>query len=207
MDFGGERRRVYGIYRWGSEMWYGMSQDEGRGAMTAAKLLLQAVFVIVGLVLIIWVIGMRLPRDHMATRVGHYQVPPEKVWAALTDIDAMPSWRIGLKSVTRLPDKDGMPVHTEDTSAGKMTFETTVMDPPRRLVRGMASDKLPFGGTWLFDVAPAPDGSTLRITENGYVTNPVFRFVARFVIGYTSEMDKYLKGLAQHFGEKPQIGD
>ena len=84
--------------------------------------------------------------------------PASAVWEALTDIDAMPSWRIGLKSVTRLPDKNGLPVHTENTTAGKMTFETTLMDPPRRLVRGMASD-LPFGGTWTFDVAPAPDGS------------------------------------------------
>ena len=41
----------------------------------------------------------------------------------------------------------------------------------------------------------------------GYVTNPIFRFVARFLMGYTSEMEKYLTGLAQHFGEKPQIGE
>lgn len=174
--------------------------------MPAVKWLLRIVFALVGIVAVMWVFGMMLPRDHMATRVGHYQVPPEQVWAALTDIEAMPSWRIGLKSVTRLPDKNGLPVHTENTSAGKMTFETTVMDPPRRLVRGMRSD-LPFGGTWTFDVAPAADGSTLRITENGYVTNPFFRFVSRYVIGYTSEMNKYLTGLAQHFGEKPQIGD
>ena len=173
----------------------------------ALKWVLGVLFALIGIVAIIWVCGMFLPRDHMASRIGHYQVPPEKVWAALTDIDAMPSWRIGLKSVTRLPDKNGLPVHTEDTSAGKMTFETTLMDPPRRLVRGMGSDKLPFGGTWTFDIAAAPDGSTLRITENGYVTNPIFRFVARFLIGYTSEMNKYLTGLAQHFGETPQIGD
>jgi len=194
-----------GIYRCGCEMWYGMELNEV-SAMTAAKWLLRAVFAIVAIVAIIWVIGMMLPRDHMASRMAHYQVPPQKVWEALTDIDAMPSWRIGLKSVTRLPDKNGLPVHTENTSAGKMTFETTLMDPPRRLVRGMASD-LPFGGTWTFDVASAPDGSTLRITENGYVSNPFFRFVSRYFIGYTSEMNKYLTGLAQHFGETPQIGD
>jgi hypothetical protein len=175
-------------------------------AMTALKWPLRVLFALIGIAAVIWVLGLMLPRDHMATRMGRYQVPPEKVWEALTDIDAMPSWRIGLKSVTRLPDKNGLPVHTENTTAGKMTFETTLMDPPRRLVRGMASD-LPFGGTWTFDVAPAPDGSTLRITENGYVSNPFFRFVARYFIGYTSEMNKYLTGLAQHFGEKPQIGD
>jgi Polyketide cyclase / dehydrase and lipid transport len=192
-------------YRCGREMWYGMEWNEVR-AMTALKWPLRVLFALIGIAAVIWVLGLMLPRDHMATRMGRYQVPPEKVWEALTDIDAMPSWRIGLKSVTRLPDKNGLPVHSENTTAGKMTFETTLMDPPRRLVRGMASD-LPFGGTWTFDVAPAPDGSTLRITENGYVSNPFFRFIARYFIGYTSEMNKYLTGLAQHFGEKPQIGD
>ena len=174
--------------------------------MPALKWLLRALFALIGIVAMMWVIGLMPPRDHMATRMAHYQVPPDQVWAAITDIDAMPSWRIGLKSVTRLPDKNGLPAHTENTTAGKLTFETTEMIPPRRLVRGMASD-LPFGGTWTFDIAPAQDGSTLRITENGYVTNPFFRFVARYFIGYTSEMNKFLTGLAQHFGQKPQIGD
>jgi len=175
-------------------------------AMNALRWPLRVLFALIGIVTIVWILGMMLPRDHVASRIGTYHVPPDKVWTAITDVGAMPSWRIGLKSVTRLPDKNGLPVHTENTTAGKMTFETTLMDPPRRLVRGMASD-LPFGGTWTFDVAPAPDGSTLRITENGYVSNPFFRFIARYFIGYTSEMNKYLTGLAQHFGEKPQIGD
>jgi uncharacterized protein YndB with AHSA1/START domain len=175
--------------------------------MTAVKWLLRGVFVIVGIVLIVWVFGMTLPRDHVASRTGRYQVPPEKVWEAITDVDAMPAWRIGLKGVKRLPDTNGLPVHIEDTAAGKMKFETTVMDPPKKLVNRMGGDNLPFGGTWTFEVTPTPDGSTLRITENGYVTNPIFRFIARFFIGYTSEMEKYLTGLARHFGEAPQIGD
>ena len=48
--------------------------------MTAVKWLLRGVFVIVGIVLIVWVFGMTLPRDHVASRTGRYQVPPEKVW-------------------------------------------------------------------------------------------------------------------------------
>ena len=113
----------------------------------------------------------------------------------------------GLKSVTRLPDREGLPAHVEDTAAGKLMIQTQSMEPPRKLVNRIGGESLPFGGTWTFEVTPTPDGSTLRITENGYVTNPIFRFVARFVMGYTSEMDKYLTGLAQHFGEKPQIGE
>ena len=101
-------------YRCGREMWYGMEWNEVR-AMTALKWPLRVLFALIGIAAVIWVLGLMLPRDHMATRMGRYQVPPEKVWEALTDIDAMPSWRIGLKSVTRLPDKNGLPVHVEDT--------------------------------------------------------------------------------------------
>ena len=175
--------------------------------MTALKWLLRVVFGLIGVVAIVWMFGMLLPRDHVASRTGTYHVPADKVWAAITDVDAMPTWRVGLKGVTRLPDREGMPAHLEDTAAGKLKIETQSMEPPLKLVNRIGSDNLPFGGTWTFDVTPTPDGSTLRITENGYVTNPIFRFVARFVMGYTSEMDKYLTGLAQHFGEKPQIGD
>jgi hypothetical protein len=54
---------------------------------------------------------------------------------------------------------------------------------------------------------PTADGATLRITENGYVTNPLFRFMSRFVLGYTGEIEKYLRSLAKKFGEPPQIGE
>jgi uncharacterized protein YndB with AHSA1/START domain len=177
------------------------------GMRNVLKWPLRLVFALIGVVAIIAAFGALLPRDHVASRIGTYQVPPDKVWAAIADVDAMPSWRIGLKSVTRLPDANGMPAHIEDTAAGKLKIETQAMEPPRKLVNRIGGDNLPFGGTWTFDVTPTADGSTVRITENGYVTNPIFRFVARFVMGYTSEMDKYLTGLALHFGEKPQIGD
>jgi hypothetical protein len=175
--------------------------------MTALKWILRVVFGLIGLVAIVWVFGSLLPRDHVASRIGTYEVPADKVWAAITDVDAMPTWRIGLKSVTLLPERNGLPAHIEDTAAGKLKIETQSMEPPKKLVNRIGGDNLPFGGTWTFDVTPTASGSTLRITENGYVTNPIFRFVGRFFIGYTSEMEKYLTGLANHFGEKPQIGE
>jgi len=196
-------------------MWYSDGTKEGAvrtggnemSAMNALRWPLRVLFALIGIVTIVWILGMMLPRDHVASRIGTYHVPPDKVWTAITDVGAMPSWRIGLKSVTRLPDRNGLPAHIEDTAAGKLKIETQSMEAPRKLVNRIGGENLPFGGTWTFDVTPAADGSKLRITENGYVTNPIFRFVARFFMGYTSEMEKYLTGLAQHFGEKPQIGE
>jgi uncharacterized protein YndB with AHSA1/START domain len=158
-------------------------------------------------VILVLAIGSLLPRDHVATRVGRYHQPPEKIWVAITDVDAMPSWREGLNSVKLLPERNGLPAHIEFTSAGQLPMETVEMTPPRKLVNRIAGSNLPFGGTWTFEVEPAADGATLRITENGYVTNPVFRVVSRFVLGYTSEIEKYLRSLAKKFDEKPQISE
>jgi hypothetical protein len=46
--------------------------------------------------------------------------------------------------------------------------------------------------------------STLRITEDGEIRNPIFRFVARFFLGYTATMEAYLRDLGRRFGETVQ---
>jgi hypothetical protein len=80
------------------------------------------------------------------------------------------------------------------------------MTPPRRLVARIAGDNLPFGGTWTFEITPEGDGAKLRITERGWVSNPIFRFVSRLVLGYTSNLEMYLRSLGRKFGETAQIG-
>jgi uncharacterized protein YndB with AHSA1/START domain len=158
-----------------------------------------------GFLVLITVIGWLLPKDHVATRQGRYRQPPEAIWKAITDLDAMPSWREGLKAVKHLPDRNGLPAHIEVTNMGEIPMETVEMTPPRKLVGRIADPKLPFGGTWTFEITPTAEGSTLRITENGYVTNPVFRFLSRFVFGYTGTIESYLKSLAKKFGEQARI--
>jgi hypothetical protein len=71
----------------------------------------------------------------------------------------------------------------------------------------IADPNLPFGGTWTYDIAPTEEGATLRITERGYVSDPFFRFMSKFVFGQTSTMESYLRSLAKKFGEAPHIGD
>jgi uncharacterized protein YndB with AHSA1/START domain len=160
-----------------------------------------------GVLILITLIGWLLPKDHVATRIGRYRQSPEVIWKAITDVDAMPSWREGLKSVEHLPDRNGLPAYLEITSSGKLPMETIEMTPPQKLVTCIADPKLPFGGTWTLEITPAAEGATLRITERGYVTNPFFRFMSRFVFSQTSTMESYLKSLAKRFGEEPRIGE
>jgi hypothetical protein len=66
----------------------------------------------------------------------------------------------------------------------------------------IASDDLPFGGTWTYEIAAAEGGATLRITEDGFVKNAFFRFMSRFIFGHTATIEQYLKDLGKKFGEE-----
>jgi hypothetical protein len=66
------------------------------------------------------------------------------------------------------------------------------------VVSRIADRSLPFGGRWTFELSPAPGGTLLRITEDGEVYNPIFRFVSRFVFGHDRTINGYLEDLERH---------
>jgi hypothetical protein len=85
---------------------------------------------------------------------------------------------------------------TETDNHGQtITFERVESLPSRHLVVRIADRKLPFGGTWIYEITPTDQGCSLTITEHGEVYNPVFRFVSRFIIGHTATIDAYMKAL------------
>src|SRR5213078_4249405 len=99
-------------------------------------------------------VGARLPREHRATRTVKLARPPADVWAA----------------VTRAASETSVPVDVLESG------------PPLRLVTRVKESETQFGGTWTIDIAPADGGSTVTITEDGWVANPVFRFISRYII-------------------------
>ena len=148
-------------------------------------------------------IGSRLPQSHQASGERTFGTAPDAVWRAVTNVEAFPGWRKDLKRVQRLPDRDGRPVWVEEGRSGKMTLVVERMEPPRVLVARIADPGLPFGGTWTYEISPVAGGSRLRITENGEIYNPLFRFMARFVFGYEGTITGYLSALEQHLAQNP----
>lgn len=144
-------------------------------------------------------LGSRLPQSHHASAERVLHVRPDLLWHTLTDIEAFPTWRRDLKRVRRLPDHDGKPMWVEEGASGKMTFMFERTDPPRLVVSRIADPDLAFGGTWTSEITPAPDGSRLKITEDGEIYNPLFRFMARFIFGYHGTINRYLSALETKF--------
>jgi hypothetical protein len=129
------------------------------------------------------------------------------MFTTISDVERFPSWRSDVKRVEVVPNGTGPRQFREIGGNGSILYEIERHEPDTLLVTRIADPNLPFGGTWTYQLAPTGDGSSLRITEDGEVRNPVFRFVSRFVLGHTATIDRYLTDLGHHFGATPKIVD
>ena len=171
------------------------------------KYVLWALAVIAGLIVVVMIVGALLPEKHLAARYISLHQKPEQVFALISDVRIGPSWRPEVQSVDILPSTDGQIHFRENMKHGSIAMQVVEARPPDRQITQI-SKGLPFGGVWIMDVSPTADGCRLNITERGEVYNPFFRFVSRFVMGYTNTMDTYLRNVAHKFGEngEPQDG-
>lgn len=114
-------------------------------------------------------VGSRLPVAHRVIRTARYAEPIARVWDAVSD-----------PSTAR--------------ELGVARIEQAAPVPGRVLVRRVVGDRA-FGGTWTFELEPDGSGTRVTVTEDGEIYSPLFRFVARFVLGPTRTVDSYLDSL------------
>jgi uncharacterized protein YndB with AHSA1/START domain len=162
---------------------------------------LTAVFALVGallgaLLVAATLVGLGLSRSHRLTRTAVLARPPAEVWRRVGDLRAYPAWVPRVEKMERLAGPPGRVLWRETNVFGRVTWEEVERVPGRRLALRIADERAPYGGTWTYAVAPAPGGGTrVTVTEDGWVSNPFFRFLARYVIGYGESVDLYLRAL------------
>jgi hypothetical protein len=156
-----------------------------------------------GIVGLVVVIGYMLPVSHLASRTIKLRVPADRVWTAISDFKGSVGWRDDLKSVEQVEHRPGVFAWKEIGKNGdSLTYLILEATPETKLVRKVADEGIPFGGTWTFEMNGENEGTLLTVTENGEVYNPIFRFVSRFVFGHYASIDKYFAQLKRHFGEE-----
>ena len=167
-------------------------------------LLLVAAVFIVPLVAVV-VVGASLPKHHVASRSACYRATPEQLFAL---ISGPQSWRPDVQRSEPVSDGTGKNLLRETTRDGRtITYEVLDQTPPHSMTRRIATTGLPYSGSWAFTLQPCSTGTLVRITEDGEVYNPVFRFLSRFVFGYTRTMDEYLHALGKATGQQVDIKD
>jgi hypothetical protein len=140
-------------------------------------------------------IGSRMPLGHEVSRTLSTDLAPEDLWAIVTDFAGQPAWWKNLQRVERLEDRNGHAVWREHVGGHMvLTLETVEEERPHRLVRKIVAEGAPFGGRWIYDIKPVNGGSEIKVTEQGEVYNPVFRFMSRFM-NMAATIEGYLRAL------------
>lgn len=166
-----------------------------------------ALAVVVGLLLLIALIGIALPQEHVAARAARFANPAEQVFAIIRDFADAATWRSDIQRVEMQPVVEGRIRYREHGKHGAIAYELVQADPPRRMLVRIADEGLPFGGTWTFELAPDAGGTELSITERGFVKNPIFRFLSRFCFSQTATIDGYLEALGRKLGQDVEPRD
>ena len=167
------------------------------------KLLLVVAGTLVALIVLVVIVGMLLPKTHTASRSAVFKATPERLFAL---IDGPQTWRSNVRKYEPVSTPDGSRQWRETDSRGQtITYEAVERRPPTLLKTRMVAANLPYSGTWTLNLQPLDGSTALRITEQGEVYNPLFRFVSRFVIGQTHTMETYLRDLGTAIGQQVEI--
>jgi hypothetical protein len=149
--------------------------------------------VIVVLIAIAAIIGALLPKEHTATRSAVIRKPLRDVHATIRDFASAPTWRGDVQRVEIL----GPTRFREHGKQGAVTYDV-VEDTPNRLVTRIADQNLGYSGSWTYRLEPEGESTRVTITEDGVVSNVIFRCMSRFVFSNTATMEAYLAALAKH---------
>jgi len=169
------------------------------------KLLLYIVIgVIAGIALlagVIALIGSRLPKTHTASRSILLHQSPDQVYALVRDFASAPNWRSDVKRI-EVQTQPGERLHfREEGKNGTVNYELAEDVPSQRMVTRVLDTDLGYSGKWTYVFTPENGGTRVAITEDGEVSNVLFRFMSRYVFGQTATLDDYLTSLAKKFGE------
>lgn len=169
------------------------------------RILLIGVGCVVLLVISVIVIGSLLPKEHVVSRRAAYRATPEQLFSLIAGPQ---DWRPDVLRYEAVPPVDGRELMRETARHGEtITYELLDRIPPRSVKRRIATENLPYSGTWTYSLQANDGMTTVRITEDGQVYNPVFRFVSRFILGHTRTMDAYLRALGKATGQEVEVTD
>ena len=165
------------------------------------------IFIVVGIVAgllvlagIMALIGSRLPKAHVVSRSIHLRQSPPEVYAVVRDFGSAPKWRADVKQID-VDAQPGKPVYfREEAKHGTVNYELVEDVPAQRMVTRIRDTDLGYSGQWTYSFTPENGGTLVTITEDGEVSNVLFRFMSRYIFGHTATIDAYLDSLAKRLG-------
>lgn len=152
-------------------------------------------------VLLIALLGSRLPQQHSVSRSVLLRQTPDKVYAVTRDFASIPKWRADVRSVNVTTGAGGRVQFREEGKHGAVNYELAEDSPGQRMVTRITDTDLGYSGKWTYVFAAEGANTRIKITEDGEVSNVIFRFLSKYAFGHTATIDDYLTSLGKQFGE------
>ena len=147
-----------------------------------------------------FVIGMYLPeRDSLMTSKS-FQVPKMMIWDALLDFESYPLWKPGVKRIEMLgQNEDGYTRWREYYPTGRQaTFEVSEIIPRESIEVVVVESKRTAKGTWIYRCTQYDDAGILMVKRFAIVSNPIERFIRRYIDSKYSEADLFVMSLNRY---------
>jgi len=152
-------------------------------------------------VAVIALVGSRLQSKHSVTRSVLLHQTHTTVYATARDFAAMPKWRPDVRQVEVTQAAEGRVRFREAGKHGAVNYELAEDVTNSRMVTRILDTDLGYSGQWTYTFTPEGANTRVSITEDGEVSNVIFRFLSRYAFGHTSSIDAYLTSLGKQFGE------
>jgi len=154
-----------------------------------------------GALLLVWLSGHLIPREHRTSASITLPHSAERVWDVITDYAAQPTWHPDIEFVERLDDGATWARWRERQSRDvvKMVRELE-SDPPRRVVWSFDEARRRFHALWDVELRGDADATRVTITQFADIASPWTRVIA-LLLRRTSPLTLYLGSLETRLNE------
>ncbi|MBY0355753.1 MAG: SRPBCC family protein [Rickettsiales bacterium] len=150
--------------------------------------------------------GTNLPETHELTLKTVVHQPRETVWSVVDNYAEAPQWSHSVTRIEHLPDQENLPVWRFYGRDGRhMDVQVLESHAPQRHVSRIVASDYPFIGSWTIELEDAGNQTLVTLTEEGRISNPVWRLIMRYILKEDQMVRGYLEELGHKFGETPHI--
>ncbi|MFL2746005.1 MAG: hypothetical protein ACJ0A9_01605 [Dehalococcoidia bacterium] len=160
--------------------------------------IISLVFIIVLITIFsLMIISKSVSEQYAVSSMAYYNCDLKKLWDLATDFANQATWRTGVIKIEKISDVSGRNIWKEFNSNGQvMKIETLEYSPMRRVVRRLINENEGGEIIWIYDFAEVGEISTLTVSEEGKLLNPILKLISKFNSSKTKVLNMYFQDIS-----------
>lgn len=155
----------------------------------------------------LYVLGRRLPADHVVTATLKLKRPVQDVHALIVDIASWDRWDVGINKIERLESEGECTRIRMHMGRNSFVMKLISSESPRSIAIHACDDHGFFEGRWEYEIGDADDRTVIKLTEYGRVQPAIPRAMLKLFADPAMYLKRHLKMVATAFSEPAEITD